>query len=202
MNIVNRKNILTGSAIIIFFGFLLRFYQLNFEDYWLDEMLSFWVADPNISINDTFNRSKHIDQSPPLFNIVLKKYLEIFSYKPEIARQVPLIFGVLSIPLLGILSYQVSKNNSFFLTIILVSINIYLIKYSQETRPYSLVFLLSTLNLIFFNKIISSNFDGIKKIFFFFYIYFFFSFSFILTSFRVYYFIFTNWSFYLFIFSI
>ena len=50
----------------------------------------------------------------------------------------------------------------------LVSINIYLIKYSQETRTYTLVFLLSTINLIFYYKIISSDLTYFKKIYIFF----------------------------------
>ena len=54
------------------------------------------------------------------------------------------------------------------LTILLVSVNIYLIKYSQETRTYTLVFFLSTINLIFYYKIISLNLIGFKRIFVFF----------------------------------
>ena len=96
---------------------------------------------------------------------MLKIYLNFFGNDPEIGRHVPLIFGVLSIPLVGILSYQVAKNNSFLLTILLVSTNIYLIKYSQETRTYSLVFLLSIINLIFYYKIISSHLIGFKRIY-------------------------------------
>ena len=163
-----RNNALLISILLILVGIFLRFYQLNFENYWLDEMLSFWVADPNISLKDTFSRNEHIDQAPALFNLFLKKYLDLFGYDPEIGRHVPLLFGVLSIPFLGILSYQVSRNNSFLLTILLISTNIYLIKYSQETRPYTLVFLLSTINLIFYYKINSSNLIDFKKIFIFF----------------------------------
>ena len=168
MFLSNRSNILLISILFILIGIFLRFYQLNFENYWLDEMISFWVADPNISLKDTFSRHAHIAQAPPLFNLFLKKYLDLFSYDPEIGRHVPFFFGVLSIPFLGILSYQVTKNNSFLLTILLVSTNIYLIKYSQETRPYTLVFLLSTINLIFYYKIISLNLIGFKKIIIFF----------------------------------
>ena len=165
-------------------------------------MNSFWVADPSISLEDTFSRSEHISQTPLLFDLLLKKYLEFFSYNPEIGRHVPLFFGVLSIPFLGILSYQVAKNNSFLLTILLVSTNIYLIKYSQETRPYTLVFLLSSINLIFYYKIISINFTYFKKIYIFFSIYYILSFKFILASLCTYYFIFTNCLFYLLIFCI
>ena len=163
----NKKNILFLSIIFVLIGIFLRTYQLNFENYWLDEMISFWVADPSLSFSDTFSRRDQIEQSPILFDLILKKYLEFFGYNPEIGRHVPLIFGILSIPLLGVLSYQVSKNNSFLLSILLISINIYLIKYSQETRPYSLVFFLSTVNLIFYYKIISTIITFSKKIFFF-----------------------------------
>ena len=173
MFLSNKNNILLISILFILIGIFLRLYQLNFENYWLDEMLSFWIADPNISLKDTVSRNAYIGQTPPLFDLFLKKYLEFFSYNPEIGRHVPLFFGVLSIPFLGILSYQVAKNNSFLLTVLLVSTNIYLIKYSQETRPYTLVFLLSTINLIFYYKIISTDFTFSKKYFFLFYLLFF-----------------------------
>ena len=56
---------------IILTGIILRYYQLNLENYWLDEMLSFWVADPNLTLKETLSRSAYIDQSPPLFNLLL-----------------------------------------------------------------------------------------------------------------------------------
>ena len=168
MFLSNRNNVLLISILFISIGIFLRIHQLNFENYWLDELVDFWVADPNISLNDTFLRRELIDdQTPYLFQLFLKIYLKFFGYEPEIGRHVPFIFGVLSIPLVGILSYQVAKNNSFLLTILLVSINIYLIKYSQETRTYTLVFLLSTINLIFYYKIIFSDLTYFKKIYIF-----------------------------------
>ena len=171
---LGKKSILSVSILFILTGIFLRLYQLNFENYWLDELVDFWVADPNITLHATFVRRELIDdQTPYLFQLFLKIYLKFFGYDPEIGRHVPLIFGVLSIPLVGILSYQVAKNNSFLLTILLVSINIYLIKYSQETRTYTLVFLLSTINLIFYYKIIFSNLTYSKKYIFFSYLLFF-----------------------------
>ena len=170
MFILDRKNILSLSIFFILIGIFLRFYQLNFENYWFDELIDLWVADPNISFNATFFRRDELiaDQTPYLFQLFLKIYLKFFGYDPEIGRHVPFIFGVLSIPLVGFLSYQVAKNNSFLLTILLASINIYLIKYSQETRTYTLVFFLSTINLIFYYKIIFSNLTYFKKKYIFF----------------------------------
>ena len=67
----NKNNILLVSILFVLIGIFLRIYQLNFENYWLDEMTSFWVADPNLSLEATFSRSEHIDQTPPLFNLFL-----------------------------------------------------------------------------------------------------------------------------------
>ena len=165
---LSKKNIILVSSILfILIGFFLRSYQLNFESYWLDEMVSYWVADPNISFNDTLIRRFLVEESPVLFDLILKRYLQFFSYEPEFGRHVSLFFGVLSIPLLGFLSHQISKNNSFLLTVFLASINVYLISYSQEVRPYSLIFFLSIINLIFYFKIISENINFLKKIIFF-----------------------------------
>ena len=165
---LGKKSILSVSILFVLTGILLRLYQLNFENYWLDELVDFWVADPNITFHASFVRRELVDdQTPYLFQLFLKIYLKFFGYDPEIGRQVPLIFGVISIPLLGILSYQVAKNNSFLLTILLASLNIYLIKYSQETRTYTMTFLLSTINLIFYYKIISSDLINFKRIYIF-----------------------------------
>ena len=165
---LSKKSILSVSILFILTGIFLRLYQLNFENYWLDEMVDFWVADPNITLHATFVRRELIDdQTPYLFQLFLKIYLKFFGYDPEIGRHVPLFFGVLLIPFIGVLSYQVAKNNSFLLTILLVSINIYLIKYSQETRTYTLVLLLCTINLIFYYKIIFSDLTYFKKIYIF-----------------------------------
>jgi hypothetical protein len=163
---LSKKSIIIFS-IFILIGVFLRTYQLNFESYWLDEMISYWVADPNISFNETLIRRDEVAQAPILFDLILRKYLAFFSYEPEYGRHVPLFFGVLSIPFLGILSHQISKNNSFLLTVFLASINVYLISYSQEVRPYSLIFFLSIINLIFYYKIVSENKKIFKKIIFF-----------------------------------
>ena len=164
---LSKRNIVIISTLFILIGVFLRIYRLNFESYWLDEMISYWVADPNISFNDTLIRKDLMEKSPILFDLILKQYLKFLNYEPEVGRHIPLFFGILSIPFLGILSRQISNGNSFLLTIFLTSINVYLISYSQEVRPYSLVFFLSIIGIIFYNKIIFEHLKFLKKIVFF-----------------------------------
>ena len=156
--VIQKSNLFNKYIIFFFliflFGVLLRVYNLNFEDYWFDEQASFWVADPSISLSETLERSKELDRGTHLvFNLILKNFFYVLGYDPSIGRILPLIFGVLSIPALSYLSFQINNNKSFLLTAIISSINFYLISYSQETRLYSLVFLVSILNIIFFFKI-------------------------------------------------
>ena len=156
--VIQKSNLLNKYIIFFFliflFGVLLRVYNLNFEDYWFDEQAGFWVADPSIPFSETLERSKELDRGTHLvFNLILKTFFYILGYDPSIGRILPLIFGVLSIPALSYLSFQINNNKSFLLTAVISSINFYLISYSQETRLYSLVFFVSILNIIFFFKI-------------------------------------------------
>ena len=61
------------NILIFFFTILLSIvtilYQLNFEDFWLDEMSSFWISDPNIQFKETLNRHSEFDWHNPIFLI-------------------------------------------------------------------------------------------------------------------------------------
>ena len=139
---------------LIIIGILTIFYQINFEDFWLDEMQSFWIADPELSWNETYERHKKYDyHNPILFNLVLKYFLDIVGYNPEIARYLPLIFGSIFFIIIGPITFRVKKDNTFLLTTLLACLSIYTIKYSQEVRPYSLLLLTSALNIFFFSQI-------------------------------------------------
>jgi len=141
--------------IILIIGIFLRIYNLNFEDFWIDEMVSFWAADPRYNISDTILRLTQADLHI-LFNIVLKYYFAVFSYKIELARYVPLIFSILSLFLILYLA-SILQIRNIILILFLFSFNIYLIKFSQELRSYSFIFFLTILTLIFFFKIIDEN---------------------------------------------
>ena len=143
---------------IIIIGVFTIFYQINFEDLWLDELNSFWVADPSLSYSETLIRHNKSDfHNPILFNLVLKYFFKVVGYNPDVARYLTLIFGSISLILIGLISYQEKKNNCYLLTTLLACLSIYIIKYSQELRPYSLLLLTSSLNIYFFLKILDND---------------------------------------------
>ena len=143
---------------IISFGIVTIFYQVNLEGLWLDEMNSFYVADPSLTFQETLLRHNESDwHNPKLFNLILKNYFKLVGYDPSLARYIPLIFGSISLFMFGIISYQIKKDNSFLITTFLACISIYIIKYSQEIRPYSLLLLTSSLNIFFYIKLVNDN---------------------------------------------
>ncbi len=154
--------------LIIIIGTFTIFYQINFEDLWLDELNSFWVADPNLSYSETLTRHNKSDfHNPILFNLVLKYFFKTVGYNPDLARYLTLFFGSISLIFIGLISYQEKKNNYYLLTTFLACISIYIIKYSQEVRPYSLLLLTSSLNIYFFLKVLNNNKKKLSDITFF-----------------------------------
>lgn len=144
--------------VLIFFGIFTIFFQIHFDDLWLDEMASFWIADPTLLYSETIERQMKTDwHNPILFNLILKNFLKLFGYNPDFARYLPLIFGSVSLFMFGLISYQEKKNKYFLLVTFLACVSIYIIKYSQELRPYSLILLTSCLNIFFFMKLLRSQ---------------------------------------------
>ena len=135
---MNEKKILLKKNLILFIvvcfiALFLRLYQINFEDYWLDEQATFWVSDPFLSLKQTLDRSYDLDFGTHIvFNLIVKKFFQIFNYEPQIGRLLPLTFGFISIPLISYLTFQLQKDKSYLFVAFLCSINFYLISYSQE----------------------------------------------------------------------
>ena len=155
MSVFNIKNsIYLSTSLLLLSGFL-RFYNIGREDLWFDEMVSFWVADPEISILETFNRHFSTEAGPIIYNLFLKFFFELTKYDPAYGRSLSSIFNILGIYLSFILCSKITNNNnSKFLFLFFASINIYLIIYSQEIRPYSMIFFLLSLYLLAIHHLI------------------------------------------------
>ena len=147
-------------SLIVISGVILRIYNINFDDLWYDEIISFWVANPEHPIVDFLKIHNNIEITTPTFNFILKVFFELFGYDVNLGRYLPAIFSILTI----ITTFYLSKiliGNFFLLPIFLISFNIFLIKYSQELRVYSVLIFFASLSLIFFLKLLN---EKIKKI--------------------------------------
>jgi len=153
-------------SLIVLLGLILRFYNIGYENLWLDEIFTFWVTDPNLSLTETISRVKSTEYIPFLHYYIIKICNSFFGYDPIVGRISSGVFGFLSIFTVSSLCKKFVNNKSYLLTICLASLNIYLIIYSQEMRVYIFTFFLISLSLIFFfnlydeqkSKIFTKNF--------------------------------------------
>jgi uncharacterized membrane protein len=155
LNVDSRRNLLIYILIITVIGSVLRFYHLNFQSLWLDELHSIIPTDPLNPLPLLLEYCK-TDQ-PPAFFVYLHYVFRIFGFSDINGRIACAIPGILAIPVCYYLGNEVRGKSTGLLTALLVSINYFHIYYSQELRFYSLTFLFSALSYLFFIRAYKTN---------------------------------------------
>jgi len=149
---LNLKKIkITFIILLIFFGSFIRFYNLNFDDLWSDEMVSYWLSNPFYSFSETISL---IFESNLMvsFEIILKVFHKLFGYDVHVSRYLNALISVFSIILFANLLRKNSVNiNSILYGTFLLAFNIFHIRYAMELRSYTLTFflVLILINLLF-----------------------------------------------------
>ncbi len=149
------QNILFGAIIIL--GIFLRFYRIDSQSLWWDEGYSFDLAlDIKEHGINAFSASHQghaaalsSDKPQVLYHILVS--ILPSSWQPEWKMRFwPAITGSLSLfLLLGILKLQMKRSSQILITLLFAAISPFLIYYSQEGRPYSLLFMAELLFLFF-----------------------------------------------------
>ena len=148
--------------IFILVAFLTRYYLFEDRNSWHDEWHSIYVADPDISNDETMLRyygskgdSFLTEFYPPLYLFILKFFFKVFGYIDDYGRVLSLIFGVLTIPLSMFLTEYLDKGKKFIIIGIIVSFNLFLIWQSIEIRAHSILVATSLINIVLFYKYVS-----------------------------------------------
>jgi uncharacterized membrane protein len=145
---------------IVFFLILIvtaacfRLYGLTFQSLWLDELLSINYSIPGEGIDLPIRYAIAKDGSPPLFNISLWIWRSAFGAGEYPARLLPALFGILGVFCMYFLGKELISVRAGMYASLLTAVLPFHIYYSQEVRPYSLLFLLSVLSYLFFIRLL------------------------------------------------
>ena len=145
--------ILLGAIIVL--GAMLRSYQLFEKSLWMDELFSAWASDPENDFNTVFHRTVE-DVHPPLYQILLWGIYKVFGYGEMVGRVFSVVLGVAVIPMMYVLGRKLYCVEVGLLAALFSAINFYLIVFSQNTRSYELLVLLTVVSFVLF-------FDLVKK---------------------------------------
>lgn len=137
------------SALLV--GSYLRLRNLTVDALWLDELFSVATSHPDNSFFEVYRRTL-IDVHPPLYQLVLWVFYKVFGFGEMVGRYLSAIFGILLIPVAYVSGRQLFNGRVGLFAAWLVAINFYLITYSQETRSYELLALLTMLSFFMFVK--------------------------------------------------
>src|SRR4030042_4855552 len=149
MKILKRKETIIFILCLIA-GFALRFYTFDQKSLWIDEIHTYNDSRDGIQNQLKYYKEDPTYLHPPLF-FVLTHLFYPFTKPERDLRIIPLIFGILSIPMIYLLSKQFLQNIAIPCTISLTFLT-YHIYLSQNGRPYTLIMLIGMAGLYFFSK--------------------------------------------------
>lgn len=131
----------------------LRFKDLTFQSYWLDEMASLYLAQPRNTILEVLSSALR-DNTTPLYQLILWAWFKLFGFSEYSGRSLSAVTGVFGVVAIYYLGKEYINNSAGIYAAIIASSNQYLIYYSQEARSYQLLFLLTALCLLFVSRLL------------------------------------------------
>lgn len=141
--------------IILMIATGMRFYHLEYQSVWLDEIASITEANPEVKWADLEITIVTSDPHPQLYFIFLKSMFLLFGYTIWVARVLSAIIGVLGVYSIYLLGKEIMNKKVGLISAFLLAINAFHLNYSQEVRMYSLLLLCTVLSfyrLIIFLK--------------------------------------------------
>lgn len=149
MSTLNRKEIVVVILCLVI-GFALRFYTFDQKSLWMDEIYTFNDSRDDFKGHIKFYAENPTFLHPPLF-FILTHLFHPFEKPERDLRIIPLIAGILSIPMMYFLAGQFSPLIAVPCTLSLAFMT-YHISLSQEGRAYSLLMFFGMVSLYFFLK--------------------------------------------------
>ncbi len=128
-----------GILLVILLAFGLRLHAIDRQDIWGDEAFSIWLSSqplPQVVAGGA-------DTHPPLYPLLLYPWLRLVGSSPLAVRFLSAVIGTLTMPIVYILGRRAFGLATGGLATLLAALSPALIYYSQETRMYGLVTLLT-----------------------------------------------------------
>lgn len=151
-----KKSTFYISFLLIGLAALLRFFKLDFQSLWLDELYTSAFTNPHLSLSYIFSTWLFADTHPPLYYLLLREW-QILAGESVIALRLPsALMGFLTI----LASWSLFPKKHEFLTKIiftgLMSCSYAAFYFSQEARMYSLLLFLAVCLTLMSISIINS----------------------------------------------
>jgi hypothetical protein len=153
LNWVKENKIL---MVLIFIGTLLRFYKIDFQSPWIDEIFTLTNTGKEKTFKGIYYFLKENDPHPPLYYFIIHSINILFDNTSLVARVVSALFGVAGLFAIYNLAKELFNKKIGIIAVALLSINFFHIYYSQEARMYTMLFFTTTISFIYLIKFIKN----------------------------------------------
>jgi hypothetical protein len=141
-------------VLILALASFLRFYKLDFQSIWLDEIHTINESNPNNSFSDIYKILLITEPHPPLYFYIIHLFFKVFGYSVFVLRSFSAIIGIAGVLAIYFLGKEFVTKKTGVIASLLVAINPFHIYYSQEGRMYSLLFFSTVVSFYFLLKFI------------------------------------------------
>ncbi len=141
---------------ILLFAALLRLYHVDYQSAWVDEIHTLIDCDPSMPFSHLYNELCTNDPHPPLYFIYIKICFSIFGYTTFVLRFFTALIGIAGVWAIYLLGKELYGKKIGLYAALLITVNYFQLYYSQDARPYALLFLTTTLSFYFLIRFIKS----------------------------------------------
>ncbi|MEK6943420.1 MAG: glycosyltransferase family 39 protein [Nanoarchaeota archaeon] len=135
--------------VILSIGTVLRVYDLGNGGYNTDEVFS--VHHASLALKEIISNSEN-EPHPQLYYILLHFWMKTFGDSEIVTRLLSSLFGIISIFLMYRLGRLLFNKETGIIASLIIAISTFHITYSQESRMYSLMAMLTLASMFFFIK--------------------------------------------------
>jgi mannosyltransferase len=162
---IKEKGHIIVLILLIIGGFCLRFYHLDYNSLWYDESFTFFAASHSLSgiwdiaSNNAGDLASVVlagEFNPPLFYSI-EHCMLVFGESEFVLRFIPLLFGVLTIPVFYYIGKEFANKDVGIVMAALLTVSPFHVFYSQEARAYTTMLFFFSLAFFFFLLTLRTN---------------------------------------------
>ncbi len=131
-------SILTVAAFI-------RFYHIDFQSIWLDEVITMIECNSKISFKESYDIMALRENNPMLYYFSVKIICSIFGNTTFVVRAISALIGTICVYAIYLLGKEIQNKRTGLIAATLLTVNYCHLLYSQEARPYCLLTLFTIL---------------------------------------------------------
>jgi mannosyltransferase len=147
------------GVVAVLAGAVLRFATTS--SLWLDEALSVNIA--QLPVGEITEALRH-DGHPPLYYLLLHFWIDLFGSGDVAVRALSGVFGLLTLPLAYVAGRRRGGPLLAWITLSVVALSPFAVRYSDEARMYSLVMLLSFAGYLLADDVLRRGKDDLWRL--------------------------------------